>query len=521
MQLDVYGEQRLSYGELNARANQLAHHLRTLGVGPDSRVAVCVERSVEMVVAILATLKAGGAYVPLDPTYASERLGLTLADSRPAVVLIDATGRQALGPIEAGASKVLDLQVDAAHWAGASHDNLDLQHAGLRPQHLAYVIYTSGSTGLPKGVMVEHAQVTRLFEATRAWFDFSSRDTWSLFHSFGFDFSVWELWGALLHGGRLVIVPIATARSPSEFYELLCEQGVTVLNQTPSAFQQLIAAQAHSTSKHRLRYIIFGGEALELHTLRPWYERNDEHATQLVNMYGITETTVHVTYLALQAADAEQQGRRARSGGAHPGPAAVCVLDRQRQPVPVGVSGELYVGGAGVARGYLNQPELTAQRFIEDPFVAGGRLYKTGDLGRWLADGSIEYLGRNDFQVKIRGFRIELGEIEAQLARVEGVREVVVMARAQPDEPGEKRLVAYYTGESLSAEQLREHATDSLPQYMVPAAFVRLERMPLTPNGKLDRKALPAPQGMRTRAGSTRPRRGRSSRSWRGCGVRC
>ena len=441
--------------------------------------------------AILATMKAGGAYVPLDPSYASERLGITLADSQPAVVLLDATGRQALGPIEAGPSTVVDLEVDAVHWAEASQDNLDLQQVGLRPEHLAYVIYTSGSTGRPKGVMVEHAQVTRLFEATHAWFGFNAQDVWSLFHSIGFDFSVWELWGALLHGGRLVIVPMATARSPGEFYELLCEQGVTVLNQTPSAFQQLIAAQAHSTSEHCLRHIIFGGEALELHTLRPWYERNDERATQLVNMYGITETTVHVTYRALQAADAERAG---------PSPIGVripdlrlFVLDRQRQPVPVGVSGELYVGGVGVARGYLNQPELTAQRFIEDPFVAGGRLYKTGDLGRWLPDGSIEYLGRNDFQVKIRGFRIELGEIEAQLARLEGVREVVVLARE--DALGEKRLVAYYTGESLSAEQLREHAAGSLPQYMVPAAFVHLESMPLTPNGKLDRRALPAPQG--------------------------
>ncbi|WP_047197779.1 non-ribosomal peptide synthase/polyketide synthase [Caldimonas brevitalea] len=482
----VHGEEQLSYGEMNARANRLAHHLRKEhGIGPDSLVALCTERSVDMVVALLATLKAGGAYVPLDPAYASDRLLATLQDSQPRLVLLDARGRQALGQLDG--LPVIDLQADAPHWADGPTDNLDV---GVQPQHLAYVIYTSGSTGQPKGVMVEHAQVARLFGATAAWFGFGSEDRWSLFHSIGFDFSVWEIWGALLHGGRLVIVPLETARSPVAFHQLLCEQGITVLNQTPSAFQQLIAAQGEAHQPHQLRHIVFGGEALELRTLKPWYEREINRDTQLSNMYGITETTVHVTWRALQPGDAERPGP-SPIGGRIPD-LRLYVLDAERQPVPVGVTGELYVGGAGVARGYLNRAELTAQRFVDNPFVPGERLYKTGDLGRWLIDGTLEYLGRNDFQVKIRGFRIELGEIEAQLAVLPGVREVVVLARE--DQPGDKRLVAYYTGEDAPpAEVLRQQAVQQLPPYMVPAAYVRLAQLPLTPNGKLDRQALPAP----------------------------
>ncbi|HEX3757326.1 MAG TPA: amino acid adenylation domain-containing protein [Kofleriaceae bacterium] len=480
----VHGAERVRYRELNARANQLARHLRRCGVGPDRRVAVCVDRGVALVEAILAIVKAGGAYVPLDPAYPSSRLGATLDDSQPAVLVVDRTGRAAL----------IDLAADAALWQALPAD--DLEGVGIEPGHLAYVIYTSGSTGRPNGVMVEHAQVVRLFLATEAWYRFTAQDVWTLFHSISFDFSVWELWGALLYGGRLVIVPLDTARSPREFYELVCDEGVTVLNQTPSAFQQLIAAQADSPRSHRLRTVVFGGEALVLHALKPWYARNGER-TELVNMYGITETTVHVTHRALHAADADRPG---------PSPIGVripdlrlYVLDAHRQPVPIGATGELYVGGAGVARGYLHQPELTAERFIADPFVAGGRLYRTGDLGRWRADGTLEYLGRNDFQVKIRGFRIELGEIETRLAQVAGVRDVVVAARQ--DVPGDQRLVAYYVADADDdadaggmVEALRAHAARELPSYMVPSAYVRLAALPLTTHGKLDRKALPAPE---------------------------
>ncbi|CAJ7160451.1 non-ribosomal peptide synthetase [Burkholderia pseudomallei] len=533
--------QRLSYAELNARANRLAHYLQARGVGPDRLVALCAERGIEMVVGLLAILKAGGAYVPLDPAYASDRLRGIVQDSQPALVLADAVGRAALGELD-GALPVIDLETDALRWREMPATNPEV--ASQHVHHLAYVIYTSGSTGRPKGVMVEHAQVVRLFGATQAWFGFDERDVWTLFHSYGFDFSVWELWGALLHGGRLVIVPTEVTRTPSAFFALLCAEGVTVLNQTPSAFQALMSAQEEreeaalkadvdaeaeaagnieraNVVAHRLRYVIFGGEALEPRTLASWYARHGER-TQLVNMYGITETTVHVTYCALRAEDAMRLG--ASPIGVRIPDLQLYVLDDRREPVPMGVTGELYVGGAGVARGYLNRPELTRERFIDDPFVAGGRLYKTGDLARWRTDGSLEYLGRNDFQVKIRGFRIELGEIEAQLAKVTGVREVVVLARDSASEvhdsatehatpnalspspetstataaatatatAPEKRLVAYYTGDA-DVVALRAQAAQHLPSYMVPSAYVRLDAWPLTPNGKLDRRALPAP----------------------------
>ncbi|APZ01573.1 non-ribosomal peptide synthetase [Burkholderia pseudomallei] len=510
----TFDGRRLSYAELNARANRLAHYLQARGVGPDRLVALCAERGIEMVVGLLAILKAGGAYVPLDPAYASDRLRGIVEDSQPALVLADAVGRAALGELD-GALPVIDLETDALRWREMPATNPEV--ASQHVHHLAYVIYTSGSTGRPKGVMVEHAQVVRLFGATQAWFGFDERDVWTLFHSYGFDFSVWEMWGALLHGGRLVIVPTEVTRTPSAFFALLCAEGVTVLNQTPSAFQALMSAQEEREEReeaagnieranvvaHRLRYVIFGGEALEPRTLASWYARHGER-TQLVNMYGITETTVHVTYCALRAEDAMRLG--ASPIGVRIPDLQLYVLDDRREPVPMGVTGELYVGGAGVARGYLNRPELTRERFIDDPFVAGGRLYKTGDLARWRTDGSLEYLGRNDFQVKIRGFRIELGEIEAQLAKVAEVREVVVLARdsaADTDQnadlnasatanSSEKRLVAYYTGDADVAA-LRAQAAQHLPSYMVPSAYVRLDAWPLTPNGKLDRRALPAP----------------------------
>ena len=290
----MHGDQALTYGELNARSNRLAHHLRRLGVGPDDRVAICVERSPAMIVGLLGILKAGGAYVPLDPNYPPERLAYMLSDSAPSVVLTQAALRQVVGTGQADAT-VLELDGDAEHWAAAPDGNPDAAASGLTSAHLAYIIYTSGSTGQPKGVMVEHANVTRLFSATDAWFRFGRNDVWALFHSFAFDFSVWEIWGALIHGGRLVVVPGPITRSPEHFHELLCRSGVTILNQTPSAFRHLMTAQRGSGLPHRLRHVIFGGEALEVGMLRPWYQDARNRDAQLVNMYGITETTVHVT----------------------------------------------------------------------------------------------------------------------------------------------------------------------------------------------------------------------------------
>ncbi|NHB98849.1 non-ribosomal peptide synthetase, partial [Photorhabdus stackebrandtii] len=411
----VFEGQSLSYGELNRRANRLAHHLLALGVQPDDRVAICVERSLEMVVGLLGVLKAGAAYLPLDPAYPAERLAYMLSDAAPVALLTQTALLETLDShlptvvLDAGSPSVLD---------GAPDSNPDSRARGLTSHHLAYVIYTSGSTGQPKGVMVEHANIIRLLAATQGYFQFNRNDVWTLFHSFAFDFSVWELWGALAYGGRLVIVPAACARSPQAFYALLCHERVTVLNQTPSAFRQLIPVQ--DDTAHALRCIIFGGEALELPSLAPWITNNPVRQTRLVNMYGITEITVHATCQELTE-EVITGGRGSLIGQPLPDLRAY-LLDSHSQPVPIGVTGELYIGGAGVARGYLNRPALTAERFIPDPFSTGpaARLYKTGDLGRWLSDGRIEYLGRNDFQVKLRGFRIELGEIEARLIQCPG-----------------------------------------------------------------------------------------------------
>ena len=467
----------LTYRQLNERANQVAHALLAHGVCPDARVAICVERGPQMIIGLLGILKAGAGYVPIDPAYPQERIAYTLADSQPVAVLVQANTAQRAGAL---------ARIDLDHLGPLPISNPGLH---LSPANLAYVIYTSGSTGQPKGVMIEHRQVARLFSATHHWFGFNPHDVWALFHSFAFDFSVWEIWGALMHGGQLLIVPQLVSRSPDECYALLCDAQVSILNQTPSAFRQLIAAQGNSAQSHSLRQVIFGGEALEPGVLKPWYARAVNAGTQLVNMYGITETTVHVTYRALEAADAHLVG--VSPIGVRIPDLQLYVLDERHEPLPLGVVGELYVGGAGVARGYLNRQALNAERFLADP-ATGLRMYKTGDLGRLLADGSVEYLGRNDDQVKIRGFRIELGEIQAHLATASGVRDAVVIARE--DQPGDKRLVAYVISDGeLNVAALRDHLLLSLAEHMVPSAFVRLDTLPLTTNGKLDRKALPAP----------------------------
>ena len=495
----VHEEWELSYGQLNAHANRLAHHLRRLGVGPDRTVAVCVERSLELVRGWLAILKAGGAYVPLDPAMPTQRLAYMLEDSGAVIVLTHTAARSATAaainellhpPV------IIEMGADQDRWDCGDQRNPDVRQIGLNSRNLAYVIYTSGSTGAPKGVMVEHASVVRLFAAAEEYFDFDHTDVWTLFHSFAFDFSVWELWGALLYGGRLVLVPRLKTLSPGKFHRLLRDQGVTVLNQTPGAFQQIMDAQGleEGPRAHSLRWVIFGGEALEPASLRTWVRRFGLQRPRLVNMYGITETTVHVTCWPLEAQDIESGGR---SIIGRPLPdLKLSLLDARGRPVPIGAIGEIYVGGAGVARGYLNRPDLTAEQFVPDPDseAPNDRMYRTGDLGRWLADGRIEFLGRNDFQVKIRGFRIELGEIEARLLACPGVKAAVVLAR--DDVPGDRRLVAYYTiepGSEVGVAELKARLLHSLADYMVPAAYVCLPVLPLTPNGKVNRNALPPP----------------------------
>jgi amino acid adenylation domain-containing protein len=483
----VLGTERLTYRELDERANQLAHYLRNLGVGPEVLVGICVDRRVELVVGLLGILKAGGGYVPIDPQYPPERRAFMLQDSdSPIVVTEAALARDVAGP----KTKVVLLDED---WPKIAREPAGNPRVAVLPEHLAYVIYTSGSTGTPKGALLSHRNVVRLFGATQAWFGFTESDVWTLFHSCAFDFSVWEIWGALFHGGRLVVVPFSVSRTPKAFYRLLCDEAVTILNQTPSAFRQLIRAEDDVVvpGDLRLRYVIFGGEALDLKSLKPWFDRHGDARPRLVNMYGITETTVHVTYRPLSAADLD-----AGSVIGVPIPdLTVHLLDEHRRPVPLGQSGEIYVGGAGVAHGYLNRPELTAQRFIPDPFAAEskGRLYRSGDLGRYLPNGDLEYLGRIDQQVKIRGFRIELGEISAALNLHPGIRESVVIA--VESSPGEKTLQAYMvkSDAAVDASTLRHLLRQRLPEYMMPAAFTFIDRVPLTVNGKLDVGALPPP----------------------------
>jgi amino acid adenylation domain-containing protein len=485
----VFENQQLTYRELNQRANQLAHYLQKLGVKSEVLVGIYLERSLEMAIALLAILKAGGAYVPLDPTYPQERIAFVLEDTQAPVLL---TQQHLIDNLQ-NQIKIVCVDRD---WEIIAQESQQNPISESTIDNLAYIIYTSGSTGQPKGVLVNHRNVVRLFAATDSWFNFNQNDVWTLFHSIAFDFSVWEIWGALLYGGQLIVVPYWLSRSPEDFYKLLLTHQVTVLNQTPSAFRQLIQVEESlgSSNNLALRTVIFGGEALQLENLRPWFERHGDRSPQLINMYGITETTVHVTYRPLTIADLEVASTSFI--GRPIGDLQIYILDSYRQPVPIGVPGEMYIGGAGVVRGYLNQPTLTSERFIPNCFSnqPNARLYKSGDLARYLPNGDIEYLGRIDNQVKVRGFRIELGEIEAIISQYPAVRETVVVV--SEESVNSQRIIAYIvpqTEPTLIITELRSFLESKLPNYMVPAAFVTLEELPLTPNGKIDRKALPAP----------------------------
>ena len=485
------GKDMLTYAQLNARANQLAHFLRKRGAGPESLVAIYMDRSVELVIAILGIMKAGAAYVPLDSAYPSDRLAFMLDDSKPAFLLTEESMRT---DIPRCAAQV--VCVDTERSAIAS-ENVQNPMTNVNSDNLIYVIYTSGSTGKPKGALITHHNVVRLFEATWRWYQFDEHDVWTMFHSYAFDFSVWELWGALIYGGRLIVVPYTVSRSPREFYELLHREHVTILNQTPSSFQELMKTDELAGGAHELalRYVIFGGEELQISSLRPWFERHGDQHPRLVNMYGITETTVHVTYRPLSMAD---MGAGSVIGCPIPD-LEIYLLNAQLQPVPPGTSGEIFVGGDGVGRGYLQRPELTKERFIDNPFSGkpASKLYRTGDLARRLPDGDLEYLGRIDTQVKIRGYRVELNEIVAVLNTHPAVQASAVVA--QKDGTANLRLLAYVVirhGEAPPfAGELRDLLRTRLPDYMVPAVFLHLRDIPLTPNGKLDRNALPAPDG--------------------------
>ncbi|PCR95715.1 non-ribosomal peptide synthetase [Pseudomonas fluorescens] len=473
------GEQRLSYAELNARANRLAHHLRGLGVGPDARVAICVERGLEMVVGLLAILKAGGGYVPLDPAYPLERLAYMLEDSAPSAVLVQGSTRALLGEV---AVPVVDL--DHQNWQSQSSDNPSVD--GLTPQHTAYVIYTSGSTGQPKGVINEHSGVVNRLLWMQDAYRLTAEDSVLQKTPFSFDVSVWEFFWPLMTGARLVMARPGGHKDPLYLSEVIERERITTLHFVPSMLDVFLA-HGDTARCNGLRQVMCSGEALPGSLVRRFKQQLP--GSGLHNLYGPTEAAVDVT--AWDCAGPLELTPDNTPIGKPIANTRMYILDAQQQPVPQGVVGELYIGGVQVARGYLNRPELSAERFLQDPFQPNGRMYRTGDVARYLADGNIEYLGRNDDQVKIRGLRIELGEIQSRLTDIGGVQEAAVLARE--DVPGDKRLVAYYTGARLEIDVLRGHLLEHLPDYMVPAVFVHLDALPLSPNGKLDRKALPAP----------------------------
>ncbi|MFR9755898.1 non-ribosomal peptide synthetase [Streptomyces sp. TR06-5] len=490
----VCGAQRLTYAELDRRANQVAHRLREMGAGPDARVGLAMERSTDMLVAVLGVLKSGAAYVPLDLTHPAERTGWTLRDADVCALVTHAEGRDRAPDFQ---GPVLDLDADA--------DSVDAQDTtapehGASPDSTAYVIYTSGSTGRPKGVVVTHRNVVRLVTGSGTRFDFRDDDVWSMFHSYAFDVSVFETWGAFLNGARLVVVPRDTARSPEDLHALLRAEGVTVFSQTPSAFKQFMTVALGADPADPglpLRYVVFAGEYLDMPSLTPWIERYGDDAPQLINMYGITEVTVHCTFHRVTA-ESIASGVRSNIGRPLPD-VRIHVLDQHGRPAPIGVGGEMYVGGPAVARHYQNLPEATAERFLPDPHDdhPDARLYRSGDLARYLENGELEFLGRADHQVKIRGFRVEPGEIEAVLRGHRDVTDIVVLARE--DTPGDQRLVAYAVAAERDglAGELQDLARRHLPEHMVPSAVVRLDALPLTANGKTDRAALPSPEGAR------------------------
>jgi amino acid adenylation domain-containing protein len=466
------GKQRLCYEELNAWSDRLARGLRILDVHDGDHVGTCLERSVELVAALLGVLKAGAAYVPMDPAYPGERLRYTVRDAGIRVVI----GTPGEFPADRGVQVITPGEL--ADLASPQGPPASVGSAA----NPAYIIYTSGSTGRPKGVVVPHANVVALVDATRGEYQLEPSDVWTLFHSSAFDFSVWEIWGCLMTGGRLVMVPFWVSRSPDELQALLADEKVTVLSQTPSAFGQLLTAEPAQLA---VRLIVFGGEPLDTRMLLPWFDRHPESSCRVVNMFGITETTVHVTAEDITRRHALE---RSRSVG-RPLPGwHVYVMDSQCRIVPIGVAGEICVGGVGVSLGYLNLPELTDCRFVPDPFT-GQRMYRSGDKGRMGPDGKLEHLGRLDGQVKVRGFRIEPDEIKAVLLESPGVTAAAVVVNAvDPDDPSTVRIDAYIVpGDGAgSAADVRRRAACVLPDYMMPTTITPLRELPLTTNGKLD-----------------------------------
>jgi len=473
----THEERCLSYGELNVRANQLAHYLRSLGVGPEVVVGLCVERSLELVVGLLGILKAGGAYLPLDPNYPRERLGYMLVDADVRVLVTEADLTEQL---PRGAARLVHIDAD---WEAIARQRQNVPASGACAENLAYLIYTSGSTGKPKAVMIRHGAVVNLLFALRQRLDFTAADVVLAVTRLSFDMSVPEFYLPLLWGGMVALQSRQVAASGAGLNDAIRKAGPTVLQATPTSWSLLLDAGWRPGAGLR---VWCGGEAFPAHLAAAL----NVAGAEIWNLYGPTEATVWSTAGRLRPGCGVSLGRPLGNMGLY-------VLDDWLEVLPVGAPGELYIGGAGLARGYLRRPGLTAERFVPSRFGTGERLYRTGDLARWRADGELEFLGRVDHQVKLRGYRIELGEIEAVLRSHGGVKDAVVVARQ--DEPGAQRLVAYVVANAaapaLEPVALRAHAKASLPDYMVPTAFVTVAELPLTPNGKLDRQKLPAPAG--------------------------
>ncbi|WP_120312706.1 non-ribosomal peptide synthetase, partial [Mycobacterium marseillense] len=477
----------MTYRELDESTNRLAYLLIERGARPGRCVAVLLGRSAPAVAAIMAVLKTGAAYLPIDPAMPHTRVAFMLTDAAPIAALTTADLRDRLDGFDGA---VIDVDDPAVHTRSATalpapaHDNV------------AYVIYTSGTTGTPKGVAVTHYNVTQLLAALHDRLA-SATDVWSQCHSLAFDFSVWEVFGALLGGGTLLVVPDQVVRSPEDLHALLIAENVGVLSQTPSAFSALQSVDgAQSGPRLSVHTLVFGGEALSPQRLAKWLD-NHPHRPRVINMYGITETTVHASYREIADSDLVTNVSPIGMPLAHLG---FFVLDAWLRPVPTGVTGELYITGSGVAAGYVGRAGLTASRFLACPFGApGARMYRTGDLVRWNHDGQLEYLGRADEQVKIRGYRIELGEIQSAIAELDGVEQAAIVARE--DRPGDRRLVGYFTGTADPVE-VRAQLAERLPAYMVPAIMLAVDAIPLTPNGKLDTRALPAPDYSRWSQGA-------------------
>jgi amino acid adenylation domain-containing protein len=495
-----FEEKRLTYSELNSRANQLAHYLRGLGVGPEKLVGMCIDRSLEMVIGLLGILKAGGAYVPLEPSYPIDRLWSILDDTKASILLTEERlrskaewrGKPSLSAVD---SQIKRIYLDT-DWKTIARKSKQNPRTEVKPENLAYVLYTSGSTGMPKGVQIEHKSLVNLLCTVRSIVRFDETDAWTLFHSYAFDFSVWEIWGCLIHGGRLLIVPLELTHSPEAFWELLLKERITILNQTPSAIHQLIqigSDPSRMAKESSLRLILVGGEVLPRELAFSLYQ----WGVPVWNFYGPTETTVWATSHHIKSIDLNY--RSIPIGRPLPN-IQIYILDSRLQPVPPGIPGEVYIGGAGLARGYLNSPDLTQDRFVYTSFHSGSSLYRTGDLARYLPDGTIEFLGRTDTQVKLRGYRIELGEIESILNQHPAVKDCVVVVRKR-EASTDKILVAYIVWRHHLASpvtELQGYLRRKLPPYMVPVNFVPLETLPLTVNKKVDRERLPLLDGFRT-----------------------